>query len=348
MKLALLSFTLKGASLNTRLIKALKPLESIGEVKGYHLSRYEAPDLIKVETSLKAWTKEAFDTCEGIVYIGATGIAVRAIAPFIVSKEKDPAIVVIDELGQHIIPLLSGHLGGANNLARQLASLIQGKAIISTATDLEGYFAVDEWAKTHQLVLKELKRAKSLSAALIQGETIGVASPFPIKGDLPKGLEVLSGTVLPKGLCVGLNAQENPFEETLHLIPPILTLGIGCKKGTPFEKIEVLVKEALEGINVSLDAVKQVCSIDLKQEEAGLIEWAKRYDKPIYFYSSEALNAVEGVFTTSEFVKKVTHVDNVCERAAVKGSNGGKLILKKTVREGVTLAIAQAAFEVRL
>ena len=339
MKCALISFTINGAKINRKLGAHLE------HATGYHLSKYEELGLEKVESTLKEWTQKAFESYEAIIYIGATGIAVRAIAPFLVSKAQDPAVLCIDELGQNVIPLVSGHIGGANPFARKVAGFIGGRAIISTATDLEERFAVDEWATREGLLIADLKQAKRIATEVLRGHEIGLVSDFPIEGSLPKQVEcVASGEI---GIYIGYDLAKKPFKETLWLIPRGVTLGIGCRKGTSSDKIEVLIATQLEHLHMPLEAIECIASIDLKQEEQGLLEWASHSNKPLCFYSAEELREVEGDFTPSSFVKHITGVENVCERAAVRASSGGKLILKKVALEGVTMALAGPCYTVK-
>jgi len=338
MRYAIISFTVHGAKLSRKLGELLE------DAKGYHLSKYKEEGLEKVEGSLKEWTKMNFKDYEVLIYIGATGIAVRAIAPFLVSKDKDPAVLCIDELGQNVIPLVSGHIGGANGCAKYIASLIGGRAIISTATDLEGRFAVDEWAVERGLILTDLKKAKSIASDILKDKTIGFVSDFPVEGKLPK--QVLESSYGEIGIYIGYDKGKKPFKETLWLIPKGLTLGIGCRKGTSFEQIERLIRGQLEKLDIPIEAIGKVVSIDLKQEEQGLLEWATHYHKSISFYSAHELNQIEGDFTPSSFVKQITGVENVCERSAVKGSDGGKLLLKKVALDGVTMALAMPYYTV--
>lgn len=339
MKCALISFTAKGAQVNRGLSRILE------NTIGYHLSKYEEVGLEKVEGTLQEWTQKAFNQCEVIIYIGATGIAVRAIAPFLVSKEQDPAVLCIDELGKNVIPLVSGHIGGANQFARYVAQQIEGQAIISTATDLENRFAVDEWATFQGILITDLKQAKRIATEILRGETIGLVSDFPIEGRLPQQVECIEHG--PIGIYIGYDQRKKPFEETLWLIPKGMSLGIGCKKGTPCEKIEKLVCMQLKSLGLSVELITTIASIDLKREEQGLLEWASDYNKPLCFYSAEELGEVEGDFTASPFVKHITGVENVCERAAVRASSGGKLILKKVALEGVTMALASPCYTVK-
>nr|WP_307989037.1 cobalt-precorrin 5A hydrolase [uncultured Niameybacter sp.] len=335
MNIARISFTPKGAKVNLSLSKSLKG-------KGFHLSQFKEEGLENINTSLRDWVKEVFETYDAIIFIGATGIAIRAIAPFLVDKRQDPAVVVVDEKGRYVIPLVSGHIGGANQLAREVGKLLGALPIVTTATDIEGCFSVDEWANNKGFKFKNFKVAKSISAHLLQGKKIGLLSEFGVEGHLPEGLVDICNEqeeVLELGIWIGTTSRV-PFKETLWLVPPIITLGIGCRKGVSKLQIDQLVGRELDKLHIPMEAIKQIVSIDLKANEEGLLEWSKIYKKPITFYTGEVLSQVEGKFTPSAFVEKITGVDNVCERAAVKGSNGGRLILNKIALEGVTMALA--------
>lgn len=342
MNIARISFTPKGAQVNRLLAQFLG-----GE--GFHLSKFKEEGLENIQTPLKEWVKRGFEHYDGIIFIGATGIAVRAVAPFLVHKRQDPAIIVIDEKGQYVIPLVSGHIGGANQLAKEVAKRLDALPIITTATDVEGCFAVDEWATNKGFAFRNFEVAKSIAAHLLQNKTVGLSSEFFIEGNLPKGLiayEPEQENVSDIGIWIGTTCKA-PFKETLWLIPPLITLGIGCRKGTSQTQINELVKRELKQLHIPMEAIKQVVSIDLKQEEEGLLKWSQLNNKPMVFYSGEVLAQVEGTFTPSCFVKQITGVDNVCERAAVKGSKGGKLILHKVALDGVTMALAIEDYTLR-
>ena len=142
--------------------------------------------LRKPEETLSAWTEENFKTREGLIFVGAVGIAVRAVAPFLRSKAEDPAVVCVDETGRWAIPILSGHLGGANALARKIAELTGGEGVVTTATDLNGVFAVDLWAKRQGMTVLQPDRIRKISSALLRGENVTVESVFPISGIPPE------------------------------------------------------------------------------------------------------------------------------------------------------------------
>lgn len=291
---------------------------------------------------LGVWTGERFADSDALVFIGATGIAVRAIAPHVRDKFSDPAVVSVDEAGQFAVPMLSGHVGGANDLAREVAAAIGARAVVSTATDVNGLFAVDEWARKQGLALVERQIAKEVSACLLDGGTVGFASDIAVEGALPSGVEEGPHEL---GIKVGLDTADCPFAHTLHLVPRVVTVGVGCKRGTDAAALEAFVRGALANAHVSPAAVARVASIDVKRDEVAVLALARALGCEPVFYSAEQLAAVEGIFASSDFVRAAVGVDNVCERAAVAG--GARLIGGKEAHEGMTVALGQDEASVR-
>lgn len=285
---------------------------------------------------LKEWTQQAFQIAGALVFVGATGIAVRSIAPFLQGKDKDPAVLVCDDTGRFVISLLSGHLGGANRLAQQGAELLGAVPVITTATDNAGLFSVDEWAGRNGLAVCGLPQAKAVSASLLAGGPVGFTSDFPVQGALPHGLTTNKEGAL--GIQVTLWEGPGSYDETLFLVPRIVTLGIGCRKGTPCAAIQTAVTLALQSVGLFPQAVAKLHSIDLKQDEPGLLEYSALLGVSFVCFSAEQLAAAPGEFTSSGFVQQVTGVDNVCERSAAM--TGGQLILRKFIHAGVTVAAA--------
>ena len=291
---------------------------------------------------LGVWTGERFADSDALVFIGATGIAVRAIAPHVRDKFSDPAVVSVDEAGQFAVPMLSGHVGGANDLAREVAAAIGACAVVSTATDVNGLFAVDEWARKQGLALVERQIAKEVSACLLDGGTVGFASDIAVEGALPSGVEEGPHEL---GIKVGLDTADCPFAHTLHLVPRAVTVGVGCKRGTDAAALEAFARGALASAHVSPAAVARVASIDVKRDEEAVLALARALGCEPVFYSAEQLAAVEGIFASSDFVRAAVGVDNVCERAAVAG--GARLVGGKEAHEGMTVAFGQDEVSVR-
>ena len=333
MKLAMAAFTARGAALGRRLAAALA---AEGEECTLSVPARLAAELdLPAMDSLADWTARAFARADGLIFVGACGIAVRAIAPHVKDKFTDPAVVAVDEAGRWAVPLLSGHVGGANDLARRIAALTGGQAAVSTATDVNGLFAVDQWAARQGFAMEDRAAAKAVSAALLAGEKVGFASDFPVDGPLPRGVTEGEASM---GFSVTAKTDPLPFETGLRLVPRVLRLGIGCRRGTTEEAIAAAVDAALAEHGFSPKAVAGVGTIDLKKDEAGLLAFCARRGWPLTCYSPAELLRAEGDFTPSDFVKGVTGVDNVCERAAVLG--GGRLVIPKRAADGVTVAAA--------
>lgn len=323
MKLAYLSFTEKGRQLAGRLAAAL----------GGTAQRCGA------SCSLEAWTEAHFSQSDGLVYVGAAGIAVRAIAPHLKSKTTDPAVVVVDECARYAIPILSGHLGGANDLARAIGRVCGALPVLTTATDVNSVFAVDEWAKRQNCLVHNPEQIKTVSAKLLAGGTITVQSSWPIAGQPPRNVCQTED----RGADVLLDIHSGTGEK-LHLVPRIAVLGVGCKKNVSFQMLETALAAFLDRTGVCEQAVSAVASIDLKKEEPGLLDLCAAHGWLLKTYPAEQLREVEGQFTPSAFVKGVTGVDNVCERSAVLAS-GGTLCQGKTARDGITMALALAPYQ---
>lgn len=288
--------------------------------------------------SLSGWTEDAFRNADGLVFVGAAGIAVRAIAPYLKHKSVDPAVVVVDEGGQFAVPILSGHLGGANDLARRIGALCGAVPVVTTATDVTGVFAVDEWARYQNCVIPNPERIKLVSSKLLSGQPVFFHSDHPIQGTPPRGVALSETERCDFDLSVYQSRAAS-----LHIVPRIAVLGVGCKKGTGRETVEAAFATLLERTGLWAQAVTKVCSIDLKREEPGILAFCAAHGLPFEPYSAAELAQVPGDFSASDFVQRTTGVDNVCERSAVKGS-GGTLIQKKLAGNGVTMALALKPF----
>lgn len=290
--------------------------------------------------TLANWTAAQFAQSDALVFVGAVGIAVRAIAPHCRSKATDPAVVVLDECGRFAIPLLSGHLGGANDLARRLAKACGAVPVITTATDANGVFAVDEWAKHQHCLVAEPARIKKVSGALLAGRTVRFASDWPIQGTPPAGVEPAGDAAQAS---FALTITPTMTSNALHIIPCIAVLGIGCKRGTPADKLADAFAAFCAETKLAPQSIAAAASIDLKKDELGLAEFGQKQGWPVTFYTADELRAVPGQFAHSDFVQSITGVDNVCERAAVLVA-GGPVWAHKWARDGVTFAVALRPF----
>ena len=224
---------------------------------------------------------------------------------------------------------------------RALAEKLGATAVVTTATDVRGKFSVDAWAARHGCVISDMGLAKAVSAAILEGN-VPLCSQFPLPSPLPEG--TFAGESGPLGIFIGWRTK-SPFARTLRLIPRVLRVGVGCRRGISAEAVENAVQAVFAENGLDTAAICGVCSIDLKQDEAGLLAACEKNNWPVHFYTAQQLRDVAGNFTPSDFVRSVTGVDNVCERAALLDAE--KLIVQKTARDGVTIAVAAEHWEVR-
>ncbi len=352
MKIAGICFTNAGMELSEKIRKVLSSVSGEKEIevrwycKGKKLDLEAHSEIRALRQGLQSWTAERFQDSDGLIFVGAAGIAVRAIAPYVKDKRVDPAVLVLDEKGQYCIPLLSGHIGGANEMAVWMERELGCRAVLTTATDVNQKFAVDVYAKKNNMVISNMTYAKEVSAALLAGEQVGFYTHFPVKGELPEGLawsaefyreQAKRETSL--GIYISPSYSRAYFDHTLWLIPRCLTIGIGCRRGVSARQIEKLVDDTLRSFSLYPEALLQAATIDLKKDEPGLLEFCRSRELPLRTFTAEELNAVSGEFTSSGFVSEVTGVDNVCERSAVL-AGCGTLIIRKVSGDGVTCAVA--------
>ena len=325
MKTAYLSFTSRGKALADGLAARL----------GGTSDRCRPP------VTLEDWTSRHFQDCDALVFVGAAGIAVRAIAPYIHDKTTDPCVVVVDERAQYAIPILSGHIGGGNALAKEIGVACGAMPVITTATDINGVFAFDEWGRRSGCRVMNKEEIKRVSQALLSGDPVRVCTEFPIAGKVPTDVTLVNAA--PYDVYIGIHTP-TVREHVLWLVPRIGTLGVGCRKNVPEQMIGASIQQALREWSISELAVKDLATIDLKKTEEGLIRFCDQHDYELHTYSADELRKVPGTFKHSAFVANVTGVDNVCERSAVLGSDGGELVGWKTAFGGVTAALAIRAF----
>ena len=381
--------------------KLAKKLENISGAEIITKVKCEALPKVSMRETVKACVDTYFGQVDAIVFVTASGIAVRSVAEHLAHKSEDPAIVCMDECGKHVISLVSGHAGGANALTQMLADVMWATPVITTATDVEGRFSIDEYAREHNLVVTDWAKAKAISAEVLAAgaEPVWVdeaaGSQEEEKNECEIGKEQKStGIDVGKiendgcknevdGCGNGVGGCENRIDgcgnrvdgcgnrinvkrlqigshqviitpqdgsvdvQTLQLIPRCIVAGVGCKKGTPVDKIEHAVQDAFAKAGLRMEALCAVVSIDLKKEEAGLLEFCETRNVPFETYAAEELRAVPGTYSASEFVSGVTGVDNVCERSAVKyasehGMNQGEQLLGRQAKHGELLLRKQA------
>lgn len=295
--------------------------------------------------SLENFVASIFKRKNVLIFVGAVGIAVRAVSPFLKSKTTDPPVLVVDELGRFVIPILSGHLGGANRWAEKIALKIGAVPVITTATDLHHVFAVDVFATENGCIVVNPEEIKTISSRLLEGKSVALTSDMKIVGSLPKNIVLTQkGEV---GIHIGPKPKTKPFKNTLFLVPKCFYVGIGCRRGISFDDLHGFFLDMLETQSIPIEAVGSLSSISLKENEEAINELAERYCIPFRTYQANELREFESRFETSNFVRDTTGVGNVCEIAAWLSSNKGDVVLRKTASSGMTLAIARERREIR-
>lgn len=350
--LSIISFTEKGAHLS---LKLLDMLSEEGENAWLYTkcSKYRDGSINKrlryVYSNTDEWAKVQMSAKNELLFIGACGIAVRAIAPWVADKLYDSPVLVMDELGTYVIPILSGHVGGANEIAVKIGEMTGSIPVITTATDLNKSFAVDIFAKKNYLYIENKDGIAKVSSKVLRGEKISIAiEPHDYGHDSRFANQIEIVDFPPKQpVDVIITTGNCDYNADLLLRPREYVLGMGCKRDKEPEKIAGYIDQTLTALGISKNQVYAICSIDKKRDEAGFLQWSSLERIPFITYSAEELEDVEGDFEVSQFVKSQVGVDNVCERAALKGcGEGGELVYRKHASDGMTIAVAKRDWRV--
>lgn len=338
---AIYALTAKGAEIARELVVALR-------ADCYVLHRYAVEPDISFE-SLKDIVVDKFDKYKAHVFISASGIAVRMIAPHLKNKAADPAVVVVDQEGEFAISLVSGHLGGANELARLIGDNIGATPVITTATDCAGVPSMDLLARDQGLIIGDIGLIKYINGSILDGEKVPVYDPdgfLDIFAFSDYFYEVDDVTVLSKcrcGVVVDWRHHELP-ERVLALYPRCLTLGVGCRRGVPADEILELVFRVVGENDIAPKSISCMGSIEAKSDEAGLLEAAEILGLDVKFFSAAELDKIE-VANPSGMVMKHMGVGGVCEAAAMKLADATQILIPKTKSARVTAAIAKKIYE---
>jgi len=287
-------------------------------------------------------TRKLMENYEAIIFISSTGIAVRAIAPYLKNKAIDPAVIVIDSTASFVISLISGHLGGANELTLKVAECIKALPVITTATDNLGLIAPDIIARDNDLVIDDLKIAKIIASKLVAGKKIAFIDDAT-EISLPKGY--VEGTEEVEGLVYITNKQDLEETQTLNnfitlkLIRKNIILGIGCRKDFPLVKMKESVLNILKQYNLDIRAVKIVTTVEVKRHEVAILELNKFLKSELNIWSLEEIKKVQHKYIGSDFVEKTIGARAVCEPCTAL--SGGTLLTGKICCNGMTICIGE-------
>lgn len=335
------------------------------EIDIYYMSKFTRGD--EEEQGIQLFTGSVrllfpalWPVYKGIVCIVSLGALIRMIAPLLRDKKTDPGIVVIDDLGENVISVLSGHLGGANELARQIAASIGARPIVTTASDVQKTIPVDLLGRRFGWTWESDEKLTPVSASVVNGERVAViqesGEPNWWMHDTPMPANIQMYAIIKEALDAEVQAalvithrnlmvEEEPILNNGVLYrPKVLVLGMGCNRGTFTEEIETVIKETLSELNLSIRSVKAICSIDLKKDEAGLIDVCQKNQWEFVTYSAEQLNEMR-IEDPSETVYRYTGAYAVSEPAAKRYAKSDKLLLTKKKSGNVTISVGLLTFE---
>jgi cobalt-precorrin 5A hydrolase len=347
LRVAVLTLTREGKALGKRIAEALGE----AEVDLYASPRHSGGGIQEIRGSLKDFVGALFKEYDALVFVMATGIVVRSLAGHIRDKRADPAVVVLDEKGEHVISLLSGHVGKANRLAREIASRIGARPVITTSTDVQGLPCVEDLAEAGRLKIEDFSKVKAVNAAIANGEQVAVFTDAPRFLDLPlpPSMPVVSLDDPPSvgeqyGAWILVTNRELPPPLPLPgviLRPKNLVVGVGARKGVSKEKVLTALRKALGKAGLSPHSLRVLATIDAKAEEVGIREAARELRLPLKILPASEIRKVEDRYGSSETVRNAVGVGAVCEPAAVLAGKRARLLQGKFKYGGVTIAIAE-------
>ena len=286
---------------------------------------------------------ELFERCwsqfDGFVCVMATGIVVRSIANLLQDKNTDPCVIVCDQYGVHVISLLSGHLGGGNALAKEIASITGGQAVITTASDTLGLVALDLWSRQKKLNPPKKKDLTQITTQLVNKGSLLIFSDVDLP-NLPNGLE-RTGTLDTAEIII--SNKKYPSPHAVQFYPQNLVVGIGCNRGTPIHEFEKALAELFSDLQLSLKSIKNLASIDKKNDEVGLLQFAKKNDWHIDFFDKTTINTQNNLEISFAALKAVGAI-GVAEPASLLSAKSNLLISRKRKWKNVTMAVAEAPF----
>ncbi|MDQ0048798.1 cobalamin biosynthesis protein [Paenibacillus polymyxa] len=332
----------------------------------YYMSKFERGDeqergIQLFEGSVKLILPDLFKQYNGIILFISLGAVVRMIAPILVDKKVDPAVVVIDDRGEHVISVLSGHLGGANELTRHVAAVLGARAVITTASDVQGTIPVDMLGRELGWVVDSFDKATPVSAAVVNEEPVALIQETgernwwrydkPVPGHIKVYASTAEALQEPFNAALVVSDRLLEPEEEEQLLsngvlyrPKSLVLGIGCNRGTALEELEAGVLDTLQELRLSVKSVRNIATIDLKKDEEGLLALCAKYGWELVTYTPSELNTVQ-LPNPSETVFKYTGAYGVSEPSALLSSGADHWLLEKKKSGNMTLSVARVSYD---
>ena len=353
---AIVTLTRNGTETGLRLLDAMADAVLYAPARFVEQALNEREDIVPFATSIRQTLQSAFAEHSALICVMASGIVVREIAPLLRSKHADPAVVVVDEAGQHAVSLLSGHKGGANDLACQVADLLGGTAVLTTASDVHRLPAVDLLGHEWGWRLREPNNLTALSAALVNGDAVGfvqdagdeswIPEPLPVNLARYASSETLVDAAPAAALLItSRRVPESVLEAIPHTVvyhPPCLVVGVGCNRGTSADEISAAIEQTLEDEELAALSVATVATIEDKVDEDGLLATCGAHGWPLRVFSRKEIAGVKNLPNPSEWAQKALGVAGVAEPAALLGAEATALLVEKHRFPNVTVAIARS------
>lgn len=353
-RIAIITVTRNGALLGARLQNTLAGSDLLVPAKFYELAA-----MAQVYGDLKAAVERVFREYDGLVMFLALGATIRLLAPYLNDKHSDPAVVVVDDQGRFAVSVLSGHIGGGNALASEVALSIGAQPVITTASDSARTISVDLLGREFDWHVEDLSNVTRVSAAVVNGEPVAVLQeagepdwwmedcPLPPNVHPVSSLDEVRrfpgwALLVTDRLFDGRDSAL--LERSVVYRPRSLAVGIGCNRGTPASEIEQAVQETLAGAGLSEASIRTVATIDLKREEAGILEYCEKSGRPLRLFSKQELDGVASLPNPSDNVRRHIGIAGVCEPAAVLAGDVGELVVPKRKARNVTVAVARIDF----
>lgn len=353
MKLAIISVTDNGARLANKLAQKMT-----GEIDRYAKAGRDGGVAAHHYESLRDLVDTVYNTYDGLIFIMAAGIVVRLIAAHVRDKRFDPAVVVMDETGQFAISLLAGHIGGANDLARVVASNLGATPVITTATDALQKPAPDALAVKMGLEIEPFEELRHINAAIVAGERVVFfidrtlpeaeyyVSLATEQGITPVNSAELAQTDKYDAAVVISDKEMYMVKPHIFLRPATLAVGVGCRRDTTSAELYTAIASACKKIGRSPRSIAAIATTTAKEDEIGLLAMVQQMAVPLEIYENDELQSCIEKYglQTSDFVEETIGVGNVCEPAALLAARADNLLLARTVYDKITVAIAEVKY----
>ncbi len=326
MKIALLSVTNHGKNISDKLYDNLIEDPRILLVKQFH-------------KNVKKAVKETFDNYDCIIAIMASGIIVRSIAPYVNSKLTDPAVLLVDDKGNFVVSLLSGHFGGANDLTLKISSIIDATPVITTSTDVNNKLGIDSIAKRYYCNLENSKNIKYINGALVNNKKVDLKLPSKYSYILSNDIENSYNIIIDDTLETIVSSFDN---HDVILKPKQLVMGIGARRDISSQKVKNAILKSCDTLEIPVSRIDLFATADVKAKEKGILDVLSEFDKKLEIVPMDLIKSYQNdECSKSDFVMKQFGVKGVCEPTSlIVNGLDSHLIFKKTAYDGVTIAVS--------